>query len=80
MVVRVVVRDFGSGVPEYALPHLGQPFYRIDPARTPGIAGIGLGISIVRNLMRSMGGELVLKNHPDGGLEATLIFKKWVGE
>jgi len=80
VVVRVVVRDFGGGVPEYALAHLGQPFYRIDPARTPGIAGIGLGISIVRNLMRSMGGELVLKNHPDGGLEATLIFKKWVGE
>src|SRR5437868_2836821 len=43
--VRIAVRDHGGGVPEAALPHIFQPFYRVGDARTRGAGGVGLGLT-----------------------------------
>lgn len=67
---RLVVRDFGNGVPPQALERLGEPFLRINPRKE----GLGLGLAFVRQVIESMGGRLELRNHPEGGLEAVLIF------
>ena len=65
------VRDFGPGVPEDALPQLGQPFFRPDEARTRASGGVGLGLSLCFMIARAHGASLTLRNgHP--GLEATL--------
>ncbi len=45
---RVRIRDYGPGVPEASLPHLFDPFYRVDADRNRGSGGAGLGLSIAR--------------------------------
>lgn len=69
--VRIVVRDFGPGVQEAQLAHLGEPFYRTDEARLRSTGGVGLGLYLARLVAQAHGGELAFRNaHP--GLEATL--------
>ena len=62
---RLVVRDRGQGVPEAVL---GQIFDRHVQAE--GAApGFGLGLSIARDIVRRAGGDITVRNHPDGGAE-----------
>jgi len=64
------VRDQGPGVPEEALPHLVEPFYRLK-RNTPGF---GLGLAFVYHIARALGGQLELANRSPG-LEVRLILK-----
>lgn len=64
--VRLTVRDFGPGVPPDSLPHLGQPFYRPDAARTRGEGGVGLGLCLCRLVAQAHGGRLELRNAAPG--------------
>ncbi len=67
------VRDQGPGVAEEDLTRLSERFYR---AGRSGDSGSGLGLSIVARIMESCGGQLQLRNHPHGGLEAELRFSR----
>jgi two-component system sensor histidine kinase CpxA len=64
----IQVRDHGPGVPEKMLPHLFEPFMRVEEARDSLSGGHGLGLAIADRAIRSCGGEIVAKNEPDGGL------------
>lgn len=66
------VRDFGPGIPQQELDKVFEPYYRLDSARNLEGGGVGLGLSIARNIAELHGGKLVLQNHPEGGLEAVL--------
>ncbi len=44
----VTVRDTGIGIPETALPHVFERFYRVDESRNREAGGVGLGLSIAR--------------------------------
>jgi signal transduction histidine kinase len=68
----LIVRDRGPGIPETELERVFEPFYRLEGSRSRDTGGAGLGLSIARNIARAHGGELRLRNHPDGGLEAVL--------
>lgn len=68
------LRDHGPGASAQALPHLCEPFYRADMARTSA-AGAGLGLAIVQKTVQRMGGTLALSNHPQGGLMARLTLR-----
>lgn len=70
--VSVVVRDRGPGVPASALPHLGEPFYRIEASRTRDRGGFGLGLAIVKRCTEACGGRCVFRNRVGGGFEAEL--------
>lgn len=59
------VRDYGPGVPEEALPHLFQPFYRITDARERSSGGTGLGLSIADRAVRFHGGSIEASNMRD---------------
>ena len=72
-VVRLTVRDFGPGVPEDKIPSLRMPFYRVDPARSNETGGTGVGLAIADRAVRLHGGSLALRNHPEGGLEVTVL-------
>ena len=63
----VRVSDEGQGVPEEALQHLTEPFYRLDQSGQ----GLGLGLAFVAHVAHALGGELALSNSEEG-LEATL--------
>lgn len=75
------ISDKGLGVPEEQLERLSEPFFRSDSARTAA-TGAGLGLSIVKKVVRRMGGEFKLRNlpnhpHPDaGGLEAQVCLRR----
>jgi two-component system sensor histidine kinase CpxA len=63
---KVRVRDYGSGVPEEALPRLFDPFYRVDPDRNRGSGGVGLGLSIARRAVELHKGSLRASNAGPG--------------
>lgn len=65
----VTIRDHGKGIEDLDKARLFQPFARGDKAR--GGKGSGLGLSIVQRIAEMHGGDIRLRNHPDGGLEAT---------
>jgi len=66
----VCVRDRGAGVSETEIENVFEPFYRLEGSRSRATGGTGLGLSISRNIARAHGGEVRLRNHEDGGLEA----------
>lgn len=68
----LIVRDRGPGIPAAELERVFEPFYRLESSRSRDTGGTGLGLSIARNIARAHGGELSLRNHPQGGLEAVL--------
>jgi heavy metal sensor kinase len=72
----VEVSDAGPGIPESALPHLFDRFFRVDPARTrlPGRGqGHGLGLAITRAVVEAHGGEVRAENLPTGGARFTIL-------
>ncbi|MDC8773841.1 ATP-binding protein [Roseateles albus] len=67
--VLLTVRDFGPGVPDSALAKLGQPYTRLAHGAKMREEGLGLGLSIVRDIVADHGGALRFRNHPQGGFE-----------
>ncbi|MFG6462094.1 ATP-binding protein [Roseateles sp. DXS20W] len=70
--VLVTVRDHGPGVPDAALARLGQPYTRLDHGAAMRKEGLGLGLSIVREIVADHGGTVRFRNHPEGGFEVRL--------
>ena len=66
------IRDEGPGLPEAELERVFEPFYRLESSRNRATGGTGLGLSIARNIAQMLGGDVRLKNVPQGGLEASL--------
>jgi signal transduction histidine kinase len=66
------VLDDGPGIPEQELEQAFEPFFRGEASRSRDTGGTGLGLGIARNIARAHGGELLLRNRPEGGLEAVL--------
>ncbi|PRC94179.1 ATP-binding protein [Solimicrobium silvestre] len=71
-IAMIHIRDGGTGIPEGELEKVFTPFYRLETSRSRDSGGTGLGLTIARNICEQHGGTLTLRNHPEGGLEATL--------
>ena len=69
------IRDHGPGLAEDELTKVFEPFYRTESSRNRETGGTGLGLAITRNLLRSQNGEVSLRNHPEGGLLATVSLR-----
>ena len=70
--VLIVVDDDGPGIPADEQEKVFAPFYRLEAARDPGKAGVGLGLSVARTVAREHGGDVRLRNRRDGGLSALI--------
>jgi two-component system osmolarity sensor histidine kinase EnvZ len=66
--IEVVIDDDGPGVPEGLREEIFKPFFRIEGSRNPETGGVGLGLTIARDVVRSHGGEIYLADSPWGGL------------
>ncbi|MGQ0544199.1 MAG: ATP-binding protein [Betaproteobacteria bacterium] len=77
--LRVAVRDRGPGIPAAELDRVFEPFYRLESSRNPGTGGIGLGLSIARNIARWHGGDVELHNASEGGLVAAIVLPRHPG-
>jgi two-component system sensor histidine kinase MprB len=67
----LTVADHGPGVPDDALEHVFDRFYRADEARS--MPGSGLGLSIVKQVVDGLGGTISLSNRPAGGALARMV-------
>ncbi len=72
--VRFEVVDTGCGIAPEHLPFLFDRFYRADPARSRSRGGLGLGLALVRNIVRLHGGEVGVESRPGHG---TRILLDW---
>ncbi len=70
--VDVLVDDDGPGIPPAQREAVFRPFYRLDASRNPVTGGVGLGLTIARDVARGHGGELTLEDSPQGGLRVRL--------
>jgi signal transduction histidine kinase len=64
----LVVTNSGPVVPSYEVESLFEPFRRLQEERTTGSRGIGLGLSIVRSIVRAHHGEITAEPRAEGGL------------
>jgi signal transduction histidine kinase len=74
--LELIVRDEGPGVPPDELERVFEPFYRVEASRNRETGGTGLGLTIARSIAELHGGSVVLRNHPQGGLEARLVLPR----
>lgn len=66
------IDDDGPGLDATSLPRVFEPFFRVERSRNRSTGGIGLGLAIVKAAATSHGGDVELKNRPEGGLRATV--------
>jgi signal transduction histidine kinase len=66
------VSNTGPPVPGHEVPHLFEPFHRLDGDRLAATAGTGLGLSIVRAVTNAHGGAVLAEPRADGGLVVTV--------
>jgi two-component system osmolarity sensor histidine kinase EnvZ len=70
--IEIIIDDDGPGIPEVHHDDVFKPFFRIEGSRNQGTGGIGLGMTIARDVIRSHGGELKLSTSPIGGLRVRI--------
>ncbi len=64
----ICIDDDGPGIPPSERERVFAPFIRLESSRSRETGGTGLGLTIARNAIRSMGGDVELLNRPQGGL------------
>jgi len=68
----VIVDDDGPGIPPAQRDEVFKPFTRLESSRNPKTGGVGLGLTIARDIARGHGGDVILEESPMGGLRARL--------
>ena len=68
------VSDTGVGIPEDALSHIFERFYRVDKARSRATGGSGLGLAIVRAIAERNRGEITVDTQVGQGTTFTVSF------
>ncbi|MDM5361149.1 HAMP domain-containing sensor histidine kinase [Peribacillus sp. ACCC06369] len=66
------VKDQGAGISSEHLPHVFERFYRVDSSRARKTGGNGLGLSIARTLVESLGGKLEIQSEVGEGTLVTI--------
>ena len=70
--IRVTITNASNTMPLSDRPRIFDRFYRGDPARTRKVEGIGLGLSLSREIARAHNGDLMLDSTPEGQTALTL--------
>ncbi len=74
--IALSIHDSGPGIPEESLQFVFDRFYRVDKGRVREEGGSGLGLAIARHLARAQNGDIKVRNHPNGGAEFIIEFRR----
>ncbi|WP_421996531.1 sensor histidine kinase [Reyranella sp.] len=70
--VEITIDDDGPGIPPERREDVFRPFFRLDPSRNVDTGGVGLGLTIARDVARSHGGDVSLGQSALGGLRVVV--------
>jgi signal transduction histidine kinase len=70
--VTVNITDHGIGIPEKELPHIFEPFFRVERSRSKNTGGYGLGLSIVQKVVNAHGGKITIQNNEPSGTKVSV--------
>ena len=72
--VYLSVKDTGTGIPEELKERVFEPFFRVDKSRSRELGGVGLGLALVREIVRVHDGNITVKSNPSGGTIFEVVF------
>ncbi len=64
----IIIDDNGPGIPKHKRKDVFKPFVRLEESRNPSTGGVGLGLTIARDILLSHGGDITLETSPQKGL------------
>jgi two-component system osmolarity sensor histidine kinase EnvZ len=70
--VWIAIDDDGPGIPVEQRDAVFKAFYRLDASRSPETGGVGLGLTIARDIVLGHGGDIELADGPEGGLRVLI--------
>ena len=71
--VVLTVADTGNGIEESFREQIFEPFFRIDKSRSRELGGVGLGLALVREIVRGHEGSITVRSNPSGGTVFEII-------
>ena len=71
--IRIIIKDEGIGIPKEHLPYIFERFYVVDKSRSRQTGGSGLGLSIVKHIVKLYGGMIEVKSKPKKGTIFTIF-------
>ncbi|MFH2066290.1 MAG: HAMP domain-containing sensor histidine kinase [Pseudomonadota bacterium] len=74
--VKLQIQDCGIGIPADDLPHIFEPFYRVDKSRSRRTGGYGIGLRLCKSIMDAHNGKIEVISAFQKGSTFTMIFKK----
>ncbi|MNR43084.1 Sensor histidine kinase QseE [compost metagenome] len=77
--VNIDIRDTGTGIPEQEQAFIFESFFRGE-SKQKQVRGMGLGLSLCRNIMQELGGEIKLKESSPQGTTFTIRLNKIVSD
>lgn len=72
--LHLTVEDTGNGIPEEPKERIFEPFFRLDKSRSRELGGVGLGLALVREIVRVHNGSILVKNNANSGTTFEVIF------
>ena len=69
------VRDHGCGIPREEIERITEPFYMVDRSRSKKQGGVGLGLALVKEIVRAHGGRLEIESAVDEGTTVRVLMK-----
>jgi len=76
--LHIRVADTGSGIPEEFRRSIFQPFFRVDKSRSRALGGVGLGLALVREIVRVHDGAIRVLDNSNGGTTFEILFPETV--
>ena len=74
--ITIYIEDDGPGIEKNEYENVFKPFYRIDKSRSQNKSGVGLGLAIANDIVRSHGGNITLDKSRLSGLKVKVTFPK----
>lgn len=68
------VEDTGNGIPKELKERVFEPFFRVDKSRSRELGGVGLGLALVHEIVRTHDGSITVRDNPSGGTIFEVVF------